>query len=64
MKFKVKAEICCSRADCPATVPEEVELEETPAGQLMVAGFHVPDDWGIEDVEEGAFTVSCPEHAK
>ena len=62
MKFKVKAEVCCSREDCPATTSDEVELEELPNGTLTVVGFHVPEDWNIEDVTDGTFTVLCPEH--
>jgi hypothetical protein len=64
VKFKVKAEICCSRADCPAVTTDVVELEELPTGQITLVGFHVPEDWDIQDPVDGAFTVLCPEHAK
>lgn len=64
MKFKVKVEICCSHTDCPATTEDVVELEELPTGQVTVIGFHVPEDWNILDVTDGAFTVLCPEHAE
>lgn len=67
MKFKFKAEVCCSHVssngiDCPATTEDVVELEELPTGQITLVGFHVPEDWDIQDPVDGAFTVLCPEH--